>query len=93
MEFLLSFRRHHFAVKPVVGLQNVGCFLTLTTSTYTILYCDGKEPFVGGSFTKSCQYFFWRGGGGSISVKGAFPGGSVHQSSTKQYRKQIEMMN
>ena len=91
MEFLLSFRRHHFAVKPVMGLRNAGCFLTLSTSTYTILYCDGNEHFVGGSLTKSRQFFLV--GGGGISVKGAFPGGSVHQSSTKHYRKQIEMMN
>ena len=87
MEFLLSFHRHHFAVKPVMGLRNVGCFLTLSTSTYTIelLYCDGREHFVGGSLTKSRLFFL--GGGGEISFKGAFPGGSVHQSSTKQHRK------
>ena len=29
MEFLNSFLRHHFATKPVMASQNVGCFLRL----------------------------------------------------------------
>ena len=29
MEFLYSFLRRHFAGKPVVASQNVGCFLSL----------------------------------------------------------------
>ena len=90
MEFLLSFRRHHFAVKPVMGLQNVGCFLTLSTSTYTIelLCCDGKEHyFVGGSLTKSRLFFL---GGGKFQLREHFLGGQfikVVQSSIESELK------
>ena len=91
MEFLLSFHRHHFAVKPVMGLRNVGCFLTLSTSTYTIelLYCDGREHFVGGSLTKS-RLFFLGGGGGEFQLREHFLGGQfikVVQSSNESELK------
>ena len=90
MEFLLSFHRHHFAVKPVMGLRNVGCFLTLSTSTYTIelLYCDGREYFVGGSLTKSRLFFL--GGGGKFQLREHFLGGQfikVVQSSIESELK------
>ena len=88
MEFLLSFRRHHFAVKPVMGLRNAGCFLTLSTSTYTILYCDGNEHFVGGFIDKIKIIFF--SGGGEFQLREHFPGGQfikVVQSSIESKLK------
>ena len=35
IDFLRSFRRHHFARKPMVTLQNVGCFLRLGTLLFS----------------------------------------------------------
>ena len=47
MEFLCSFLRRHFAGKPVVASQNVGCFLRLVLfTTSELATCDENSTLV-----------------------------------------------